>query len=190
VEETTSAFLAQIETPRARPYPEARLELFQYDLQTGTTVHQNLSVACGQIVGGKAAATVIDPVRGTIEERTYMFRSADVLVDGLADVAFPLAEHPDLALPSDSRRRAGCTEYAVLVDERNQLRTLDPVAQRAALTSQEQRLVWQERQFESLRTAPASDNEYESIYEEIYGTPAAGHSAAEPPRPRHPLSGR
>jgi hypothetical protein len=194
VEETTSSFLARIETPRTRPYPEARMELFQYDLQTGTTVHEFLSVACGQIVGGTAAATVIDPVRGMIEERNYHFTSDDVLVDGLADLAFPLTEHPDLALPADSRRRAGCTEYAVLVDEQNRLCTLDPVAQQAALNVQQRRLTWQDKQFETLRaageTAQVDGSEYESIYKHLYGIPASDESATEPPRPRHPLSGR
>jgi hypothetical protein len=115
-------------------------------------------------------------------------------VDGLADLAFPLNEHPDLVLPLDSRRRAGCTEYAVLVDEHNQLRTLDPVAQRAALRLQKRRMAWQDEQFETLRTAngsaEAGGTEYEQIYNQLYGAPASSGSAAEVPRPRHPLSGR
>jgi hypothetical protein len=194
VEDTTSAFLARIEAPRMRPWPEAQMWMYQYDLQTGTTVHQELAVACGQIVGGDAMATVIDPVRGVIEERNYTFRSGDVLVDGLADLAFPLSEHPDLALPTDSRRRAGCTEYAVLVDEHHQLRTLDPVAQRAARESQERRIVLQEKQFDELPTAgeaaEAGGSEYDEIYRQLYGDGATEGSVNPPPRPRHPLSGR
>lgn len=198
VEETMSPFLTRIERPRARPYPEARMRVYQYDLQTGTTVRQELSVACGQFVGGTVDATVIDPVRQVIEERDYTFHSEDVLVDGLADLSFPLTEHPDLVLPANSRRMAGCTEYAVLVDEHHQLRTLDPVAQRARLEQQERRMAWQDEQFESLLTKSETvewgggggGGEYETIYERLYGPAATRDDAAETPRPRHPLSGR
>ncbi len=194
VEELTNSFLARMETPRGRIYPEALMEVFQYDQNTGTTVHQKLPVAFGQFIGGRAAAEIIDPVRTVVETRDFQFSSDDVLLDGLTDLSFPIKDHPDLTLARDSRGFLGVTEFAVMVDERQRLLTVDTRSQQGSLQRHEQRMRWQDEQFEHLRSSsPAIDGvpqEYQELYRQLYGLPPAGGPQTAPRRPANPLQSR
>lgn len=191
VEPTTSYFLTGIEKPRARLYPEARLHLFQYDHEAGTTVESVLPVSFGQRIGGTARTTRLNPVRGGIEEGLYAFRSQHTLVDGLADLVFFAADHPDLELPRDVRGRAFLTQFALVVRPDLEMEAIDTLTQADDYALYRQRMVWQAEQLESLQRS--SDADYERARqsdEDLYdrGSSAPRRSAA-PPRPRAPLQG-
>ena len=83
IEQTVKYFLTRIEPPRTRLYPEARMNVFQYDQDAGTTVQQEMEVAFGQHVGGKTKAKKADPTEGTFAETDHVFRSNDVLIDAV-----------------------------------------------------------------------------------------------------------
>ena len=193
VQDTTNAFLARMEPVRNRVFPTALMNVFQYDLETGTTVRQQLPVAFGQFVGGQATAQVMDPVKSVVEDRDYRFHSDDVLIDGLADLAFPLRDHPDLEMTRDSRGHAGYTEFAVMVDDDQQLFTIDTATQRRSLDRFEQQMQWQAEQFRHLRepttTLDGVSSEYEQMYQQLYGAPASG-ATTPPRRPANPLQTR
>lgn len=175
VDETVDYFLTRVEPARTRIYPEARMSVFQYDQEAGTTVHQELQVAFGQHVGGETKAEKADPTEGTFEETDYTFHSDDVLVDALPDMTFKASEHPDLKLPPDSRGYSQMTEYAVVVTEDGALSTLDPKSQAAALNSMEKYMEAQEEYFAYLKQEVATEGmegNYSSYYEEIYGSAA------------------
>lgn len=175
VEETVNYFLTRIEPPRTRIYPEARMNVFQYDQDAGTTVQQEVEVAFGQHVGGKTKAKKADPTEGTFEETDYTFRSDDVLIDALPDLAFKSSDHPDLKLPADSRGNAQMTEYVIVVTDENSLSTVDPKSQAGELKRQQQLQEWQDEYFAYLEQGAgvpgAADGDYATYYAELYGAP-------------------
>lgn len=173
VEETVNYFLTRIEPPRTRLYPEARMNVFQYDQDAGTTVQQEVEVAFGQHVGGKTKAKKADPTEGTFEETDYTFRSDDVLIDAVPDLAFKPSEHPDLKLSGDSRGYTQMTEYAIVVTDEQTLASIDPKSRSAELKRQQQLQEWQDEYFAYLErsaTAPGgAEGDYASYYSELYG---------------------
>lgn len=177
VEETVNYFLTRIEPPRTRIYPEARMNVFQYDQDAGTTVQQEVEVAFGQHVGGKTKAKKADPTEGTFEETDYTFRSDDVLIDAVPDLAFKSSEHPDLKLSGDSRGYTQMTEYAIVVTDEQRLASIDPKSRSADLKRQQQLQEWQDEYFAYLERnamAPgAAEGDYASYYTELYGEPMA-----------------
>lgn len=191
VDETVSYFLTRMEPPRTRLYPEARMSVFQYDPEAGTTVHEEVDVSFGQHVGGKTKAEKADPTEGTFEETDYTFHSDDVLVDALPDLAFKASEHPDLKLPSDSRGYSQMTEYAIVVSEENSLATLDPKSQSSQLKGMEKYMAQQDTYFEYLRNDAAAtgtmEGDYAAMYQEMYGGAMPGSEMGETSRGRNSL---
>jgi hypothetical protein len=192
VDETVDYFLTRVEPPRTRLYPEARMNVFQYDQDAGTTVHQELEVAFGQHVGGETRAMKADPTEGTFEEADYTFHSDDVLVDALPDLTFKSSEHPDLKLPPDSRGYTQMTEYAIVVTEDNSLSTLDPKSQASELKDMLAYMDKQKEYFEYLQqSSPAEgamEGDYATYYQELYGTAAMpGADMGAAPRGRNSL---
>jgi hypothetical protein len=193
VEETVNYYLTRVEPVRApRTYPEARMNVFQYDQEAGTTVQQELEVAFGQHVGGETRAMKADPTEGTFEETDYTFHSDDVLVDALPDLTFKASEHPDLKLPPDSRGYSQMTEYAIVVTESNSLSTLDPKSQGSELKEMLAYMEQQDKYFEYLQQAApaegAMEGEYANIYQELYGgTSMSGTDMGSAPRGRNSL---
>jgi hypothetical protein len=182
VEDTVKYYISKVEPARVRLYPEVRMNVFQYDQALGTWVQQQMNVAYGQNVGGKAKATQIDPGKQTKEEKEYVFKSNDVVVDSMPDIAFNSAAHPDLKLPPNSRSQAGISEHALLVTQDHRLKDIDPLAQSDALASMEDYMKKQDEFFETMIRQQPTDlgeaaGDYADMYEQLYGG-AMGDSSA------------
>ena len=184
VDKLVRYFVTSIDQRRSRLYPRARLNLFQYDLELGTTVQQELDVMCGRAIGGVAATQQIDPVQQTIAQKRYPFHSDDILVDALADLRFRPQDHVGLRLAGGSRGDAGLVPYALVFTRDGRLKTIDAASQAADLALQTTYLNWQNalatdyrdpsrNQFES------GDPNYDDIYRGLFGPPQS---------PQHPTT--
>jgi hypothetical protein len=169
-------FLAGLQSGPARRTPLARLSMFQYDLDLGTTVQKEIDVPVGQQIAGRSRADQFDPARGTVEVRDYLFRSDDVLIDALGDLLFAPADHPDLVLAPHSRGRAQIAETALVAGPDRELRTLDRESQAEELATAARHLLLQAEQAERMvRRAPLAGETtggLEELYEQMYGPPA------------------
>lgn len=150
VDETVKYFLTTVEPPRSQVHPQARMNIFQYDLDVGTVVQSELDVAMGQNIGGRKRAEQADPAKGIVDDVDYTFKSNDLLIDVLPDVRFSRSDHPDLRLPTDSRGLAQIAEVATVVTPHGQIRTVDQVSQQADLEQAKTRKGWQDEQFSHL----------------------------------------
>jgi len=153
VEPLAKYFVTDLAPSRKRAGVEARMHVYQYDVEAGTTIEQDFRIACGQKIGGAARTTRPNPVKGLIEEGLYNFRTSHTLVDGIADLELSPAEHPDLQLPRDSRGRAYLANMYVITGRRNDLQVLDSVTQSADFDQQKTRMQWQATQLEPLLRA-------------------------------------
>jgi hypothetical protein len=179
-------FLAGLQSGPARRTPLARLSVFQYDLDLGTTVQREIDVPVGQQIAGRARTDQFDPARGTVEVKDYLFRSDDVLIDALGDLLFTPADHPDLVLGPHSRGRAQIAETALVAGPDRELRTLDRESQAEDLATAERHLILQAEQAERMmRRAPLAGETtggLEELYEQMYGPPAAAGRGPQRPR--------
>jgi hypothetical protein len=177
VEDTVKYFVSRIEPARVRLHPEVRMQVFQYDQSLGTWVQQQLNVAYGQNVGGKAKAKQVDPGKQTSEEKDYVFKSNDVIVDSMPDIALNSAVHPDIQLPPNARGQAGISEHALVVTQDHRLKDLDPLSQSTALADMEEYMQNQDEFFEKMiRQTPtdlgaedAGTIDYGAMYDQLYG---------------------
>jgi hypothetical protein len=177
VDDTVKYYVSRVEPARVRLFPEVRMNVFQYDQALGTTVQQYVNVAYGQNVGGKAKAEQIDPAKQSKEEKEYVFKSNDVLVDCMPDLAFNSAAHPDLQLPPNSRSQGGISEVALLVSPDQTLKEVDPQSQANALASMEDYMKKQEEFFDTIIRQPVGDagtSDYADMYDQIYGDTGMG----------------
>ncbi len=190
VPESVNYFLTRVD-PSRRLLPDARLNIYQWDTELGTTVHQELPVPLGRPVGGKAEAEQFNPAKGKVEEADYAFASSDVLVDVLPDMGFSTADHPDLQLPRGSRGNAQITEQAVVVKSDGTLAIIDPLTQSDALATAERFQKAQDEQFANLKNRAAAGAGAEGDLASYYG--AYGVGEGESPegggrsRSRNPL---
>lgn len=165
VDDTVKYFLTSVQPPKALVYPDARMNIFQYDQDVGTVVQQELDVSFGQKVGGKAKTEQADPAKGTLEEVDYTFKSDDILIDALPDVRITRTEHPDLQLPPDSRGLAQVAEVAAVVTPRGLIETIDPLSQKDSLATAKKNKVLQDELFEQFRDPTETvGGEYDSLY--------------------------
>jgi hypothetical protein len=165
VDDTVKYFLTSIQPPKALVYPDARMNIFQYDQDIGTVVNQELDVSFGQNVGGKAKTEQADPAKGTLEDVDYTFKSEDILIDALPDVRLTRTEHPDLQLPPDSRGLAQVPEIAAVVTPRGQVETIDPMSQKNSLETAKKNKGYQDDLFEQYRSPDEGlGGEYDALY--------------------------
>lgn len=188
VEPLTTYFLTGLEPARLRPGVAARMHVYQYDQNAGSTVDHVLPVALGQVIGGTARTTRANPAKGVVEEGLYGFRSSDTLVDGIADLQFSAAEHPDLALPRDGRGRAFLAEMALVAHPQRGLTVIDTATQAADYARQQQMMRWQSEQFESLHPANYDESTSSDGDEMPKGQlPSSGPQRPAGTRPLNPL---
>jgi hypothetical protein len=163
------------------------MNVFQYDLDLGTTVRDEIDVPFGQNIAGRAPkAEQFDPAQGTIRFAEYFFRSDDILVDALPDLSFLSDVHPDLALPPHSRGAAQLVESALVVNDRRDLIALDRISQAAELAAA-QHLLEQQAKFaaELVRQPDPLDGSMGSAYDDLYGrlygpSPSSGEATQRP----------
>lgn len=153
VDSLANYFLSGLEPAKVRPAVTARMHVYQYEPDAGTTAEHVLPVVPGQAIGGRARVSRPNPVTGVIDEGPYDFRTSDSLVDGIADLTLSAIEHPDLKLPGDARGRAFVTEMVLISQPGRGLRIVDTVSQSSDYARQQQSMRWQDEQFESLQRA-------------------------------------
>lgn len=175
VEETVKYFLAEVEPHRLRLYPEARMTIFQYDRNAGTTVRDVVDVAVGQKIGGTTKTEMPDPTKGSFEETEYVFESDDVLVDALPELKFDPKLHDGLRLPpgAGSRGETGMVEAALVTTVDQQLKLIDPVTLAEAKKREEDFLEMQNEYFAYLKENRATAGSEIGDYSAIYGDAAA-----------------
>lgn len=185
VAENTRYFLTGIDARRRGRTPLARMKVFQYDQELGTTVRDEIDVPFGQNIAGRAAnAEQFDPAQATIRFAEYFFRSDDILVDALPDLAFLSDLHPDLALPPHSRGAAQLVESALVVNDRRDLIALDRVSQAAELAAAQHLLEQQTKLAEEMVRQPdplddSPGSTYDDLYGRLYGKPPSSGDAAQ-----------
>lgn len=188
VDELVHYFVTSVEPARSRLYPETRMNLFQYDLDLGTTVQHELDVMFGRAIGGTATARQVDPVRQIVEEKDYSFRSDDVLVDALEDFRFRPQDHAGLRLGGGSRGDAGLTPYALVVTRDGKLKTINAASQAAELERQTTYLGWQNAMATDYRDPARNDlernsSDYDAIYRDIFDLPSAPQRSSKENNP-------
>ena len=177
VEDTVKYFLTAVEPHRLRLYPEARMQVFQYDDEAGTVVADQVDVAVGQKIGGSTKAEMADPTKGTFEETDYVFDSDDVLLDALPQLTFDPKLHAGLRLPpgSGSRGETGMTEIVLVTTDDQQLKMIDPVTMARDRKREEDYLADQTEYFEHLKeqtfATGADIGDYSDIYGGVAGMP-------------------
>jgi hypothetical protein len=185
VAENVQYFLTGIDTRRHGRSPLARMNVFQYDQDLGTTVQHEIDVAFGQNIAGKAKSEQFDPAQGTIQVAEYFFRSDDILVDAVPDLAFLSDLHPDLALPPNSRGAAQLIESALVVNDRHDLIALDRLSQARDLATAQRALEWQAMLAETMVKGQADPLEgtasdtYRDLYDRLYGAPPSSNGDME-----------
>lgn len=158
VEPLARYFVTDLGQARRRAGVEARMKVYQYDVEAGTTIEETFRINCGQTIGGSARTTRPNPVKGVVEEGIYAFRTSHRLVDGMADLELLPADHPDLRLPSDSRGRAYLPNMILVAGQRPELEVLDSITQTDDFDEQKTRMEWQSSQLESLLRAGSRFN--------------------------------
>jgi hypothetical protein len=163
------------------------MNVFQYDPDLGTTVQHEIEVTLGQNIAGKARAELLDPAQATIRLGEYSFRSDDVLVDALPDLAFLADLHPDLALPPHARGAAQFVESALVVTGQHDLVTLDRVSQGAELTAalfvlEQQGKLAAEMMRQRHPLEDDAGSIYDDLYGRLYGTPPSSGDGEQPRR--------
>jgi len=95
-------FLAEVKQSRNSKitYPNARLEMFQWDTTHGTTMNDKFEVRLGQQVGDTVKTLVIDPAQQVYEEQEYTFASKHYLVDVVEDLKIDEEFHGGDGVPA------------------------------------------------------------------------------------------
>jgi len=130
VQEDSNYFLTKVDYPvSSASTPAARLNMYHWYPDVGTTVNTVVEAHLGEVVGGLTKAEVLDPASQTFEEQEITLQSNDLLID-IADA--PLVsqtDHPDLGLSTRSRLRGslGLNDQVLVVNKYGELVALDPV---------------------------------------------------------------
>lgn len=134
IPQDSNYFLTRVEYPvSTTAEPSARLNLFHWFPEVGTTVNTIVNAHLGALIGGPMKAEVLDPAEQTFEAEDIVLDSQDLLVDISEVPLLTQEQHPDLGLGSKSRLRGqlGLNEPALVVDQFGEMRSLDPVSQKA-----------------------------------------------------------
>jgi hypothetical protein len=107
--------------------PEAIFDIFQWNEETGTTVHGVLKRQLGQLIDGladdKYKPQVVDLGLGGIEERHVEFHTGSVFVDVEGDRRIPKDLHSDLDVPFSGK--LGIVDQVLITNEYGDLEPLD-----------------------------------------------------------------
>ena len=76
-----------------RIFPSARMDVFQWDSEHGTTMNQVFEVDLGQKIADKIDTTVINPAENLYEVQSYQFTDEDFVVDAIEDLAIDRKFH-------------------------------------------------------------------------------------------------
>jgi len=117
--------------------PVVQLNMFDWSTDLGTVVNDVVDVPLtGNFIGDKKKETlVLDLVEGTLsKEKDRVFASRDALIDVESDVEVVPEQHPDLKLHATDKKRTarlGLLQEALVVNSSGELKTLDPISEKA-----------------------------------------------------------
>lgn len=163
VEPETHYFVKSVTEPSNKVFPVTNFDIFEWNVDKGTTVNASLPVDLGAYVGGEQKTKVIDAAKNILEEGVnYKFKSPDYLVDAASGIPIDRAFHSEatdgtgvritsllggqLAIPPQSVVRVG----------RGELKYLSTPYQVADYSKRKENLARQEEQFASLVRPPSS----------------------------------
>lgn len=181
IDEDVKYFVADVRDPRRNPFPSARMDVFQYDTEHGTTVNETFEVGMGQQIADKVGATtVIDPAQQLFEEMEYVFHSNDYLVDAIEDIQIDEDFHGGDQVPAEFKLammrgihdRLALKGALLVRDQEQGLKVLDPMLEQAAHEDMKSYMKAQADAFQYIKDAkkaPELDGEYAELYGEEMG---------------------
>lgn len=137
----------------------ASLNIFQWSLDSGTTINSVLNVQLGQFVGGKEKTDVVRPAASTFMNEEVEFSTKDMLVDTIAARPLDSELHPELRLTRQQRGRIGLPDEALIIDHTGKLVTLDSLSGRDAEQAAKARLKRLFDYYEDLKEEESDDSD-------------------------------
>jgi len=181
VDEAVKYFVADVRNPRRNPFPSARMDVFQYDTEHGTTVNETFEVGLGQQIADKVGATtVIDPAQQIFEEKEYVFHSDDFLVDAIEDIEIDEDFHGGDQVPAEFKLemmkgvhdRLALQGVLLVRDQEEGLKVLDPAREQTEHDKMKKYMEAQATAFQYIKDAqktPELGGEYDDLYSEGSG---------------------
>src|SRR5690606_13189071 len=162
---------------------KARMAVFQWNPDYGTTIHSSLEVGFGEEIGGPKNTLVLDPAKNSFEVEQYTFHTGDVLVDALPEDKISAKEHPDLELPRSARGSLGISGQVLISQGNGELAVIDRLSRMAAYKTRNEYLAYEQAPYEDIKNrsakqADATDLEsYAGAYGEYGGAEMMGADA-------------
>lgn len=178
IDEDVKYFVADVRNPRRNPFPSARMDVFQYDTEHGTTINETFEVAVGQQIADEVnATTVIDPAQQLFEEMEYVFHSDDYLVDTIEDIEIDEAFHGGDQVPAEFKLemmrgvhdRLALKGSLLVRDKDEGLKVRDPMREQTEHDSMKKYMELQANAFQYIKDAqktPELGGEYADLYGE------------------------
>jgi hypothetical protein len=161
-------------------FAEARMAVFQWNPDFGTTIHSSLKVGFGQEIGGPKNTLVLNPAKNSFEVEPYKFHTGDVLVDALPEDKIDKRDHPDLELPRMARGSLGISGQVLISQGSGELAVIDRLSRMSAFKTRRQYLEYEQAPYEEIKNraakqADATDLEsYAGEYGGEYGMDMMG----------------
>jgi hypothetical protein len=186
-------FVEKVENRSGDPMRvQANLTLFQWDPEVGTTVTDaDLEVEVGDEIGGYGNPFVLDPALYRFEiQENYQFQTGDLIVDAAFVDSINPGRHPDLQLPSTSRRDTGVSDQVLVVRNEGELAVIDEKSRLKELETRKQFLEYEQRNFADIKgieakqastalgTGIAGAEDLEGVLGDIYGGDMGAMGAA------------
>lgn len=147
-------FVAKIDE-KGSGMAEARMAVFQWNPEYGTTIHDSLEVTYGEEIGGPKNTFILDPAKNRFEIEPYKFHTGDVLVDAFPEGKVSRNEHPDLELPRSARGSLGISGQVLISKGDGELAVIDQLSRISALQARRQYLEWEQQPFEEIKNLEA-----------------------------------
>jgi hypothetical protein len=136
-------------------YSEARMAVFQWNPDYGTTLHSSLEVGFGEEIGGPKNTLVLDPAKNSFEVEQYTFHTGDVLIDALAEDKIRSTEHPDLELPRSARGLLGISGQVLISQGNGELAVIDRLSRMTAFKTRSEYLTHEQAPYEDIKNRGA-----------------------------------
>jgi len=137
----SQVFLAEVIPARSHKRHGAKLNVYQWYADTGTTIYDTLPVQIGDFVGGEIETPLLNAAEGSFEETAVNFDTGNMLVDvSRGTHKIPTSRHPDLQLEDD---QLDDLSRVLIVDRTGKLLAIDPDFRLPEQERYAQRLKWE-----------------------------------------------
>jgi hypothetical protein len=175
VQDDVDYFMTDLVDARGRSLPEAKLAVFQWDPEIGTTVSANFGVEFGKEIGGPLSTHVLDPAKRQFEIEPYTFQTGDVLADGFGWLSIPKDQHPDLNLPKFAKTRVPISGQMLVVRGDGSLTVFDQKSRVNDLVNRKKYLDLEQEPFADIKSQEAEARRDQAktndlgLYGDLYG---------------------